>query len=415
MDGRSPETVLETWPEDGPKVLWRQAAGEGYAAVAVVGERVFFFDRHGNRARLVALNSSSGAEHWRSEYPTAYVDSFDFSNGPRTSPVVDGEGDDQRVYTFGVEGRLRCHRADDGKILWDLDTAERYGVVQNFFGVGSSPFVEGDALLVMIGGSPADSPGIQSGKVTTSGSAIVAFDKRTGRELYRVGDELASYASLLVTSWKDRRLGLAFARGGLLGFDPARGSVDFHFPWRAKKLYSVNAATPVVVGDTVFLTESYRLGGVLLRIAADSEGRLEHQVVWQDPPRRGQSLASHWASPVYRDGFLYGCHGENSGSAELRCVEHGSGKVRWSERGLGRSTITATKRNLLVLGESGELVLVSSNPDRFEALARTQLPLTRPAWQAPVLAHGRLYVRGKEELLCLDLRPRPASTGSEAT
>ncbi len=277
-DARSSETsILTEWPADGPAVKWHARVGDGYSMPSIAAGRLYMFDRHGDRARLTAMNAETGEELWRSEYSTAYEDLYGFSVGPRTSPVVDGD----RVYTFGVEGHLRCHRSADGELLWDVDTASKFGVVQNFFGVGSTPVIEGPLLIAPIGGSPPGTTDIESGKIEGNGSGIVAFDKLTGKLRYAVTDELASYSSPVLTTVGKRRWGFVFARGGLVGFDPASGEVDFSFPWRSKKFQSINAANPVVVGDTVFITESYGPGGALLRFAP---GRYE--VLRQDEPGR---------------------------------------------------------------------------------------------------------------------------------
>ena len=422
-DGKSAEKILLEWPDGGPEVLWFERLGEGYSAPSIAGGRVFVFDRTGGEARLRALASDSGEELWRAVYPTAYADYYRYSGGPRASPVIDGG----RVYTFGVGGRLRSHSVADGELLWEVDTRERFGVVQNFFGVGSSPVVEGDLLIVQVGGSPPGSPRIHSGEVRGNGSGIVAFDKRTGEVRYRITDELAGYSTPRVVSLDGRRWGFAFTRGGLVGFEPAKGSVDFFFPWRARKLESVNAATPVVVGDTVFVTEAYGPGGALLRFRPGG-----YEVVWKDPPR-GKSLACHWSTPIHHRGFLYGSSGESSGEAELRAVEHATGRVAWSVPGLGRSTLLYADGHFLVLTERGRLLLIEANSERFAKVAEVDLgeqgaatneaaktaagapadrPVLRfPVWNAPVLSHGRLYLRGRDQLVVLDLAP-PTEKGA---
>ncbi len=384
----SNETGLSLdWPSAGPPILWETALGQGYSMPSVAGGRVFVFDRKGDEARLTCLDAKTGKQLWRSSYPTNYEDTYGFSNGPRTSPVVD-EG---RVYTFGVEGRLRCHDTSDGKLRWDVDTAATFGVVQNFFGVGSTPRVEGELLIASIGGST---------KGVSNGSGIVAFDKKTGEVRYKIGDELAGYSSPVMATIGERRWGFVFARGGLVGFEPTRGKIDFVFPWRAKKRESVNAANPVVVGDTVFITESYGPGGALLKVR---RGGVD--LVRQDDPRsRDKSLMSHWATPIYRDGYLYGCHGSGSGEAELRAVNFRTGKVAWRKPGLGRVTLTYVDGHLLVLTERGRLIVIEANPEKFVKVA--ELPLVSyPAWNAPVVAGSQLYVRGKKRLVCLDLKP----------
>ena len=154
--------------------------------------RAFVFDRVGKECRLRCVNSETAKPIWESTYPTDYEDNFSSTPGPRSSPVVD----EDRVYTFGPEGVLRCVNVVDGKEIWKIDTAEKFHVIQNFFGVGSTPVVEGDLLIVVIGGSPADSHPIAPDRldqVKGNGSGIVAFDKRTGAVKYQITDELASY------------------------------------------------------------------------------------------------------------------------------------------------------------------------------------------------------------------------------
>ncbi len=426
-DSKSPERLdPRVWTTPGgPPLAWWREVGDGYSAPAVAAGRLFHFDRHGDRARLTCLDAASGEELWRAEYPTAYEDYYGYSNGPRASPVVDGD----RVYVFGVEGRLRCHRVSDGELLWEVDTTAEFGVVQNFFGVGSTPVVEGDLLIAMVGGSPPGSPGIHSGEVEGNGSGLVAFDKRSGEVRYRLSDELASYATPRLVTIGGRRLGFAFTRGGLLAFDPRAGRSEFFFPWRARILESVNASTPVVVGDTVFISETYGPGSALLRVApragdegADGPG---YEVVWQDPPGRGKSLRTHWNTAIHHQGFLYASSGRSTGDAELRCVEHATGEVRWREKGLNRASLLYADGHFLVLGEYGTLRLVAADPERYREIAAVDYSavmvpepggagerplLVFPAWNAPVLANGRLYLTGKDTLVALDLRAAPAET-----
>ena len=433
-DGKSTETdLLFTWPEGGPPVAWHRQVGEGYSTVSTSKGRLFVFDGHGKAGeggeglthRLSCLNAETGEEIWHTEQSATYEDYYGYSTGPKTVPVVDGE----RVFTFGIEGTLRAQRVTDGEILWQVDTEREFGVVKNFFGVGSTPVVEGDLLIVPIGGSPPESPKVHSGEVKGNGSGIVAFDKATGKVRWKFSDRLASYATPVLGTIDGERWGFAFTRGGLLGFDPKKGAERFFFPWRAKKLESVNAATPVVVGDTVFITESYGPGGALVRVAPDSEEG--HEVVWTDPPR-GKAMESHWSTPVYHEGHLYGSSGQSRGNAVLRCLDHGTGKVRWEEPGLTRSTLLYADGHFIVLTEEGQLLAIEATPEALNVVSRIDLgdsdapgpkdpvtkassrPLIRhPAWNAPVLSHGYLYVRGRDQLIAFDLaRPTKAPESS---
>ena len=406
-NGKSQETGLyKQWPQGGPPMVWSFESGEGYSMPVVALGRLFHFDRVGDRARLTCLRSETGEPLWQKEYVTDYEDYYGFSTGPRSSPTVDGN----RVYTYGVEGLLRCLDVTDGSLIWEVNTTQKFQVVKNFFGVGSAPIVEKDLLIVMVGGSPAGSPRIHSGSVEGNGTGIVAFDKTTGTVKYKFSNQLASYATPVVTTLHGRRRGFAFTRGGLLGFDPSLGSEDFFFPWRSKKLESVNAANPVVVDDRVLITESYGLGAAVLKIGTEG-----YEVLWKDPPHRNQSLASHWCTPIFKDGNVYGVSGANTNNAQLRCVALDTGKVRWSQKGLGRVTLLYADGFLISLGEYGTLRLIRVNPDEYQQVSEYKpringkVALNHPAWNAPILAHGYLYARGKDKLICLDLVPAKAN------
>ncbi len=395
--------VLGKWPATGPRIVWQRPLGASYGMPIVVQGKLLMFDRHQDRARLTCMSATTGEEFWKFEYPTMYEDLLGYNNGPRCSPVADGD----RVYIFGAEGMLHCLRIADGAVVWKLDTAEKFHVAQNFFGVGSTPVVEGNLLIAQIGGSPPqqrDSPPGRLDLVKGNKSGIVAFDKLTGEVKYSITDELASYSSPVLATLGARRWCFVFARGGLVGFDPRTGKVDFHFPWRAKMLESVNASNPVVVGDQVFISETYGPGSALLRVRPGG-----YEVVWKDSPRE-QAMQTHWNTAIHVDGFLYGASGRHTGNAELRCVELATGKVAWSEPDLSRASLLYVDRHFVCLTEYGELLLLRVNPKKFDLVSRskpvdpaTGRPLLQyPAWAAPILSHGLLYVRGDDRLLCLE-------------
>ena len=248
---------------------------------AISRGRLFAFDQTGRTVRLTCLESETGNELWHFDYDSDYQDLYGYNNGPRCYPIVD----DDRVYIYGAEGLLQCLDVRDGSIRWKVDTAKEFNVVQNFFGVGSTPAIEGDLLIAQVGGSPEDDKNTPPGQlnlVRGNGSGIVAFDKRTGEVKYKITDELASYAGARLCH--DRRpplRALCSLAAGLVGFDPGSGKVDFHFPWRARVLESVNASNPVVVGDRVFISECYGPGSALLAVKPGG-----YDVVWDDAQQR---------------------------------------------------------------------------------------------------------------------------------
>ena len=407
-NGKSQEKIdIIPWGKTGPPVVWHKEIGTSYGAPTVANGRVFIFTRHGNTARLTCMESTTGNELWRFEYPTAYEDMYGYNNGPRCCPVVD----EDRVYIFGSEGMLHCVRVSDGKGLWDVDTTAKFHVVQNFFGIASTPAVEGELLIVQIGGSPPGSPKdiwAANGKPDPNGSGIVAFNKYTGEIVYQIADELASYASPVFSTIEERRWGFAFLRGGLVGFEPASGEIDFHYPWRHRKIESVNASSPVIANDLVFISESYGIGSSVLRVHPGG-----YEVVWKDrASRRNKSMALHWNTAIHHEGYLYACSGQHPNGAELRCIELETGDVMWSQRVDERASLLWVNDYFIYLGEYGRLMLLKCTPEKLEAIS--QVPVLRdkngkqlityPAWAAPVLSDGYLYIRGKDHLICFNLR-----------
>ena len=391
-DGSSAETgVVTPWPKAGLRKLWDCPLGSGYAPPSVAAGKLYHFDRVGDEARLTCRDASTGAVAWTYKTSTQYEDSYGYDPGPRACPVIDGE----RVYIHNADGVLVCVATATGKEVWKLDTREKYHFHQNFFGVGSAPVVFGDLLIVAVGGSPKGPRPADLRMVKGNGTAIVAFDKVTGVEKWTLSDELASYSSPIVTTLGGQPVGLYFARGGLLGFDPKAGKELFAHKFRSKTLESVNAANPVVVGETIFLSECYENGSTLLKYA---DGKVA--TAWTDATkeRNEHALSSHWCTPIHHDGHVYGCNGRNPNDAELRCVELATGVVKWTERRTTRCTLLKADGHLISLGEQGELRLIKLNPAKYEELSKWEVPgLGYPSWAPPALSNGVLYLRGKAD------------------
>ena len=417
-DSKSPETgIISPWPKEGPKIVWQMELATGYGIGSIAQGRLYHFERQGDKATLLCLKAETGEELWRFGYPTEYEDLLGYNNGPRCSPVLDGN----RVYIYGAEGMLHCLTASNGELLWKLDVNKTYGVAQNFFGVGSTPIIEGDLLICMVGGSPPGSPGLyeSGGRIDGNGSGIVAFDKRTGKEVYKITDELASYASPTLATIDGRRWCFMFARGGLVGFEPKTGKVDFQYPWRSPKLESVNAAAPVVVGNEVLISETYTIGASLLAVKPGG-----HEVVWADDPtpRKPKSMMTHWNTGIHLDGYFYACSGRNPPDADLRCIEWKTGNVKWVEQlppeTRERSSLLYVDGHFVQLGEYGTLKLLKANSEEYDLVSEVTLVrqpvdpalgprplLMYPCWAAPIVSHGLLYVRGNDRLVCLELIP----------
>jgi outer membrane protein assembly factor BamB len=415
-NGTSSETgILKDWKTKQPPIVWTKKLGTSYGIGATSQGRYFQFCRHADQERVTCYNAETGSEIWQWEAPVDYRDMYGYNDGPRTSPVVD----DDRVYVLGVAGRLACLETMTGRLVWEHQTNEEYQVVPNFFGVGSTPIVVGENLWVMIGGSTAESANRAAGELSDvkgSGTGVIAFDKRSGKEVFRCSRELASYASPIQTPHLSQQ-GidlLFFMRGGLLGVNARAGTETFFEPWRSSTMESVNAACPVVQGNEILISETYSIGSQLLRV---ENGKASS--VWKDGPRqREQSFRAHWATPILVDGYLYGCSGRNQPDADLRCIRWSDGKVMWAARTHERMSLLHVDGHLVVLGEDGRLMLLKVNPEKPEVVGELDLYgtndkidgtplLSAPCWAAPILSHGLLYVRGNDRVVCMELIAKP--------
>jgi len=341
---------------------------------------------------------------WQFEYPTDYRDMYGYNNGPRTCPVVDND----RVYIYGPKGILHCLNVLDGALRWKIDTSSQFNVVPNFFGVGSTPIIEDQLLIVQVGGAlPTEARDVYQaqGKIVGNGSGIVAFNKISGQVVYQITDELASYASPILATTDQRRWCFMFTRGSLVGFDPLTGQIDFQYPWRDRKLESVNASNPVVVGNTIFISEAYGVGSSVLQFYPKG-----YKIIWSDLlSRREKAMMLHWNTAIHHQGYLYGCSGRHTQGSSLRCVELQTGRVMWSKPINERTSLLYINGYLISLGEFGRLMLIHVNPKALDIISEVQLSrqhgLKHPLWAAPVLSNGFLYIRSKDQLLCFDLTP----------
>jgi outer membrane protein assembly factor BamB len=430
-DNTSTETnLVDRWPTNGPRIIWERTVGSGYSAPSVRGDLLVLHHRLGNEEIVEAMERRSGNLRWEYKYPSRFVDPFGYNNGPRCTPLLTSK----RCYTFGAEGKLLCLDLADGRVVWQHDTAKEWNVPAAFFGVGSTPLLEGDRLIVMVGGQPD--------------AGVVALDPETGRTIWEsvgrktwngvipiggrttkpyewTGSEmLASYATPVAATVHGQRQLFCFMRQGLVALNPTNGEVHFQRWFQAPVNESVNAMSPVVQDDLVFFSAAYyRVGAVALRVNPDGQSFTE---VWRSPPNAftrdpatgdysAPVLEIHFSTPVLLNGFLYAFSGRNEPDARFRCVELQTGRLRWSRdegwpahssrqpRQFGRGSAILADGKLIVLGEGGRLGLFRPNPEKPEELCAWQVPsLHYPCWVGPVLSDRKLFLRSEDRLVCLE-------------
>jgi outer membrane protein assembly factor BamB len=377
--------LATSWPTGGPRKVWQKRVGQGFAGPVVVGDRLILFHRVANEETVDALDTKTGEVRWHYAYPTSYRDDFGFDEGPRAVPVVVNN----RIYTFGAEGQLNALDLATGRRIWNVDTKSRFNVRKGFFGAAGSPLVEDGRVLANVGGMDG-----------TKGAGIVAFNADTGAVMWTATNHEASYSSPVGATFGGKRTAVFFTRQGLIGLEPATGSVLFQRSWRSRTSASVNAASPLIVGDLIFVSATYETGAAVVRVQGS-----ELKELWSSD----EALSNHYATSVSYDGNLYGFHGRQEYNPSFRAVALNTGKVLWSEDRFRAGTVTLAGDKLLIMRETGELVLAAASPQAFKPVARAQiLPATVRANIA--LSDGFMYVRNgdtrdSDTLACLDLRP----------
>jgi outer membrane protein assembly factor BamB len=376
-NGMSTEKGLAaSWPRDGPPIVWHRDVGEGYSAPAIAGDRLILVHRVGDEEVVECLNAATGKPQWKFAYATTYVDMLGKGNGPRATPTIARKS----VITLGAEGMLHAIDLEKGTKIWSRPLLKDYKVPRSFFGVGSSPLVEGELVLVNVGAKKA---------------GIVAFNLADGHEVWKATDDGASYASPVVATIGKERLAVFFTQYGVQLLDPKSGGVRYRHPWRARYPESVNAATPLVIGDQLFFSACYETGALLVKLRAD--GDPEEAWTGEDV------MDNHYNTAIYHDGYLYGIHGRQERGPSFRCVELKTKKIAWEKERFGCAAMIYADGRLVALTEAGDLVVVEATPTAYRELARARVFEAGPCRAQIALANGRLYARDRKKLICFKL------------
>ncbi len=436
--GVSGETgLLESWPEEGPPLLWERKLGEGYAPPSVMGERLVVMHRLKDREIVECLHAQTGESLWKYDYDTDFKDPYGFNGGTRCSPVLTKT----HSYTLGPQGKLLCLNLLNGEKVWERDLATEWKVPDHFFGFGCTPILHDDKLIVLVGGQP--------------NSAVVAFHADTGKTLWERGGKetwagvpatseagkrpykwtgeemLVSYSTPVVATIHGKPHLLCLLRQGLVSLNPDDGAFHFKYWFRSKIHESVNAARPIVVDDQILLTAAYDVGAALLKVSPDGKSFEE---VWRKP----RGLSCHWSTPIALDGHVYGFSGRHEQECQLQCVNLETAELAWESTGMlrpldeleqdpetgkirdkatgkvlpwpfyGRGSLLQADGKFIVLAERGTLALVKPSTTKLEEISRTSFKqIGYPSWAAPILSRGRLYLRSETHVICLDiLKPK---------
>ncbi len=431
--------IVKKFEKDRLEPEWRAEVSGGYTGPTVAGGRVFLMDRRVEPKqieRILCFDAKTGKLLWSHAYDCAYR--VDYDAGPRASVTIDGD----RAYALGAMGHFHCLNAATGKVLWAKDLDKEYKIRMPIWGIAASPLVEGNLVIVQIGGD--------------GDACLVAFDKTSGSEKWRALKDNASYSAPIIVERGGKRILVCYTGDTVSGLDPNSGRVFWSQPFPARKSI-IGISTPVYHDGYLFVTNFFD-GALLLRISDDG---LSADRVWQragESEQKTDALHSIISTPLIHRDHIYGCDsygelrcldlktgdriwesdkavkrdrwanihfvehlpGSNKGNGDVRVPTSPSHQDRVSDSppyqgGAGGGSATTAVR-VWMFNEQGELIIADLSPsgyteiDRAKLLepTRDQLPSRRGGvcWSHPAFANGCVFVRSDKELVCASLRKK---------
>jgi outer membrane protein assembly factor BamB len=344
------------WTAPGPKQLWKTNVGIGCATVSIARDRVFTMGNRADTDTIWCLDAETGKEVWKHQYPEPLAPKL-YEGGPNTTPTVFGAA----VFALSKSGKLFCLDADSGAVVWSKNLATDFNITTPEWGHAGSALVH-DGRLLLNG---------------------LALDKNTGALLWKA-DEKPSYAAPMVFG----NYVFLFNAKGLSIRDLATGKRIAHHPWTTS--YEVNAATPIIEGDKIFISSGYNRGATLLRFNGATL-----TPVWENRKMRNQM-----ATCILWQGHLYGINED-----VFTCMDFATGEVKWTGGdGIKKGSLMMADGLLIILGDKGDLIIANATPKEYKEVARAKV-LDGHCWSMPVFANGRIYCKSiPGDLVCLDLK-----------
>ncbi|MFK8115582.1 MAG: PQQ-binding-like beta-propeller repeat protein [Rubripirellula sp.] len=373
------ESLIQSWPETDPKVLWRASGGVGMSGVAVTDQLAITLWNSSKGQLVVALDRNSGEPAWKTVVAPNYENSM--GDGPRATPTI-SRG---QVFAFTGEGLLVALNLADGKINWTTDVFAGRDARPAEYGMASSPLVVGDLVIVTAGGP---------------NSAVTAIHTADGKVRWSAVDGAPGYSSPALLPIAGEQHLVTFTGQGVVGLNPNSGEVLWTYPFKTP--YDCNTATPISVDGHVFISAGENHGCVMLEVLK-SANNFQVNEVWSSVDVKSV-LRNEWQTSALIDGHLYGF--DNVGSAgpvtHLSCVNAKTGETVWRQNRFGKANLVAADGILWITTMKGEFVMVKATTAGYAELGRKKLfGKTR---QAPAIDGGMAFIRDDAEVICIDIR-----------
>ncbi len=367
-NGIAPDTgINKDWNAKPPQQLWSvQLHDDGYAGPAVADGKVFIIDHDGAEDVVRAISLADGSDVWQFRYADLSKANYGFSRS--TPSYANG-----MLYTVSFLGKVHCINAETGQMVWMRDMRAEFGGTLPKWGYAMSALVDGDKVIVCPGGS---------------GTAVVALNAADGQTLWQGGgNDIPGYATPVKGTILEREQYVVFTGKSVIGVDATSGEGLWRYPWETK--YDVNAAAPIISGDAVFVTSGYGHGCAVIQINADGPA-----IVWEN-----REVMAHFSSPIYYKSVFFA----NTDPGFLVCLNPGTGQAIWKQQGFEKGALVVVDDTIIAMdGRGGDVVMVNATAAGYQELGRFN-PLGGQSWTAPIVADGKLIVRNKVAMVCLDL------------
>ncbi len=362
--------ILTQWPAGGLAPIWKQPIGQGYASFTVADGRAYTIEQRRGQEVVTAYDVASGREIWKQGWNALYTDTT--GDGPRSTPTWD-EG---KLYALGATGELRCLDAKSGAVIWGKNILSDNGAGNLSWAMAASPLIVDDKVIVLPGGS--------------GGKSIVAYNKATGAPVWKALDDGQAYVSPMLTTLAGRRQILVVSASRVLGVAPENGALLWSHPWDTSM--GINASQPVVVsGNRFFISSGYGKGAALIEVGGSGKS-FNARAIWENT-----SMKNKFNSSVVYQGHAYGLD-----EGILTCVDLNTGERKWKGGRYGYGQLVLASGHLIVMTETGELVLVRATPQQHTEVSRFQA-LQGKSWNYPAIAGGRLLVRNGTEMAAYNI------------
>jgi outer membrane protein assembly factor BamB len=351
-----------TWSPEGPKQLWKLSVGTGYSSMAVVDDRVYTIGNINKEDTIYCLDANNGSTLWKYTYPCA-AEGAGYA-GPASTPTIDGNF----VYTLSREGHIFCLDAKSGNVKWAKHVVSDFGAKAPDWQFACSPLILGNKVILAVG-------------------MTIALDKNTGELIWKTKDYHGGYSSPIAFKHGNKQLLAIFNTLGLVIQDSENGQELATAEWKTD--YNVNASTPIVYGDNIFISSGYNVGCAVYQF--DGKALTE---IWKNKNMRNQ-----FNNCVLWNGNLYGADED-----QLRCIDFQTGQVKWTQKRFSKGSLMLADGKLIVINEKGDLAVVEAMPEKCSELARAKV-LGGLCWTTPILSNGKIFCRNHEgDLICLDVK-----------